>query len=179
MREFRDDQGRPWMVALTVGAAMRVRDNVTLDIDGVKVPFDIVNAGNVGITLQVLRSQYTTIAETLYAILCRQIEDKKISKDDFFDGLRGDALDAAAKALEAELIDFFPQRLRKPISLLAAKLDETQQVAAERVEASIQATTPEEILSASGQRFGRPRESSESTLESGHSDNSPLPEMAA
>lgn len=179
MREFRDDQGRPWMVALTVGAAMRIRDNVTLDVDGQRVPFDIVNAANIGITLQVLRSQYTTIAETLYAVLCRQVEEKKISKEDFLDGLRGDALDAAAKALEAELIDFFPQRLRKPISLLAAKIDETQQLAAERAEASIQATTPDAILSGSGQRFGKPQESSEFTQESGHSDSLSQPATAA
>jgi len=179
MREFRDDCGRPWALAFTVNSAMRVRDTVTIDVDGQKVPFDIINVGNIGVTLQVLRSQYATIAETLYAILCRQVEEKKISRDEFLDGLRGDALDAAAKALEQELIDFFPQRHRKPISLIAARIDEMQQLAAERAVASIQAVSAEQILAESGMQSGKPPESSESTQESGHSDNSLQPEMAA
>lgn len=179
MREFRDDQGRPWMVALTVGAAMRVRDTVTVDVDGQKMPFDIINAGNIGITLQVLRSHYATIAETLYAILCRQVEERKVSKEDFLDGLRGDALESAAKVLEQELIDFFPQRHRKPISLLAEKIDETQRLAAERAVASIQAVSADQMLAGFGMPSGRHPESSESIQESGLSDNLSQPEMAA
>ena len=83
MREFRDDQGRPWMVALTVAAADRVRGTVTLDVpedveqpDGSvrrqtrTVPFDLIDAGNISRTLEVLRSQYGKIGEVLYAI-CR------------------------------------------------------------------------------------------------------------
>jgi hypothetical protein len=170
MREFRDDQGRPWQVALTIAAAMRVRDNVTVDVDGQKVPFDIVDVSSIATTMQVLRGQYTTIAETLYAILCRQVEDKKLTKDDFFDGLRGDALDSAAKVLEQELIDFFPPRLRKTIGLLAAKMDEATLELMERAEAS---------LAASGEQSGKPQASSASTQESGHSDNSSQPATAA
>jgi len=170
MREFRDDQGRPWQVALTIAAAMRVRDNVTVDVDGQKVPFDIVDVSSIATTMQVLRGQYTTIAETLYAILCRQVEDKKLTKDDFFDGLRGDALDSAAKVLEQELIDFFPPRLRKTVGLLAAKMDEATLELMERAEAS---------LAASGEQSGKPQASSASTPENGHSDNLSQPAMVA
>jgi hypothetical protein len=173
MREFRDDQGRPWQVALTIAAAMRVRDNVTIDVEGQKVPFDIVDVSGISTTMQVLRGQYTTIAETLYAILCRQVEEKKLTKEEFFDGLRGDALDSAAKVLEQELIDFFPPRLRKMIGLLAAKMDEAT------AELSMQAATTSEILSGSGLQSGRQRESSESSPASGLSDNLLQPATAA
>ncbi|NBW11329.1 MAG: hypothetical protein EBR82_25185 [Caulobacteraceae bacterium] len=179
MREFRDDQGRPWQVALTIAAAMRVRDNVTIDVEGQKVPFDIVDVSSIATTMQVLRGQYTTIAETLYAILCRQVEEKKLSKEEFFDGLRGDALDSAAKVLELELIDFFPPRLRKMIGLLAAKMDEATAELMTRAEASMQAATTGEILSGSGLQSGRPQESSESFQASGLSDNSLQPATAA
>jgi hypothetical protein len=179
MREFRDDQGRPWQVALTIAAAMRVRDNVTIDVEGQKVPFDIVDVSGISTTMQVLRGQYTTIAETLYAILCRQVEEKKLSKEDFFDGLRGDALDAAAKVLELELIDFFPPRLRKMIGLLSAKMDEATAELMARAEASMQAATTSEILSGSGLQSGRQRESSESSQASGLSDNLSQPATAA
>lgn len=179
MREFRDDQGRPWQVALTIAAAMRVRDSVTVDVDGQKKPFDLVDVASISQTMQVLRGQYTTIAETLYAILNRQVEDRKLTKEDFLDGLRGDALDAAAKVLEQELIDFFPLRLRKMVGLLAAKMDEASAELMARAEAAMEAATTSDLLDQSGIPSGKQPESSASTQESGPSDNSPQPAMAA
>lgn len=179
MREFRDDQGRPWQVALTIAAAMRVKDTVTVEADGQKKPFDLVDVASISQTMQVLRGQYTTIAETLYAILNRQVEDRKLTKEQFFDGLRGDALDAAAKVLEQELIDFFPLRLRKMVGLLAAKMDEASAELMARAEAAMEAATTSDLLDQSGIPSGKPQESSASTPENGPSDNSPQPAMAA
>jgi hypothetical protein len=179
MREFKDDEGRPWRLALTVAAAMRVKDTVTVMIDGEKKPFDLVDVAAIGTTMQVMRGQYTVIAETLYAILCRQCDEKKISKENFFDGLRGDSLDAAAKALEAELIDFFPQRLRKMVTLIAAKIDEATAELLTKAEASIEKASMEDIIPASGQPSGSVQESSESTQANGPSDNLSPPVMAA
>lgn len=179
MREFKDEEGRPWRLALTVAAAMRVKDAVTVQIDGETKPFDLVDVSAIGTTMQVLRGQYTVIAETLYAILCRQCDEKKLSKDDFFDGLRGDSLDAAAKVLEAELIDFFPQRLRKMVSLIAAKIDEATAELLTKAEASIQQANMADIIPASGPLSGSVQESSASTPESGHSDSLSPPAMLA
>ena len=172
MREFRDDQGRPWQVALTVAAAMRVRDNVLVSVDGENKPFDMVDVASIGTTMQVLRGQYTVVAETLYAVLCKQIEERKLTKDDFLDGLRGESIDAGAKVLEQELIDFFPQRLRKMVSLIAAKIDEATADLLTKAEASIAAATTTELIGASGQPSGSVQESSASTQENGHSDSS-------
>jgi len=178
MREFRDDQGRPWQVALTVASALRVRDNVTVDVVDEKtgernaVPFDMVDAANISQTFQVLRSQYAKIGEILYALLTKQVEAKSLTKEDFLDGLRGDSLDAATKALEQELVDFFPQRLRKMIGLLASKMDEVQNEMLGRAEAGLERATIESLAGASGTPFGKPQESSESIPASGHADNS-------
>ena len=96
MREFRDDQGRPWQVALTVASALRIRDNVTIDVvdeatgERKAMPFDMVDAANISQTFQVLRSQYAKIGEILYALLTKQVETKGLSREDFLDGLRGD-----------------------------------------------------------------------------------------
>jgi hypothetical protein len=179
VREFRDDQGRPWQVALTVAAAMRVKDSVTVEVDGEKKPFDLVDVASISQTMQVLRGQYTTIAETLYAILQKQVADKKLTKEDFLDGLRGDALDAAAKVLEQELVDFFPLRLRRMVGLLAAKMDEATTELLTRAEAAMAAATTSDLLAQSGMPSGQPQGSSASTQESGPSDNSPQPAMAA
>jgi hypothetical protein len=178
MREFRDDQGRPWQVALTVASALRVRDNVTVDVvdeesgERKAVPFDMVDAANISQTFQVLRSQYAKIGEILYAMLTKQIEAKGLSREDFLDGLRGDSLDAATKALEQELVDFFPQRLRKMIGLLAAKMDEVANEMLGRAEAGLEKATVESLAGASGTPSGKPQESSESIPASGPSDNS-------
>jgi hypothetical protein len=178
MREFRDDQGRPWQVALTVASALRIRDNVTIDVvdeatgERKAMPFDMVDAANISQTFQVLRSQYAKIGEILYALLTKQVEAKGLTREDFLDGLRGDSLDAATKAIEQELVDFFPQRLRKMISLLAQKMDEVANEMLGRAEAGLEKATIESLAGASGTLSGKPQESSESIPASGQSDNS-------
>jgi hypothetical protein len=185
MKEFRDDQGRPWMVAITVAAAERVRGLVTVDVtedveqsDGSvsrqtrKAPLDIIDTSSIANTLQILRSQYGTVGEVLYAICRKQCEDKKISREDFLDGLRGDAIEAGVKAIEEELVDFFPPRLRKMVGLLATKMDEVAAEMLGQAEARMQAATAASLLEQSGTQSTRPPESSASTQESGRSETS-------
>ena len=195
MREFRDDQGRPWMVALTVAAADRVRGLVTIDVtedveqpdappmfrmqrQTRKVPFDLIDAGSIHRTLEVMRSNYATIGEVLYAICRQQVEDKKLTKEQFLEGLRGDALEAGVKALEGELVDFFPTRLRKMVGLLVAKMDEMASELMARAEAGLEAATVESLVQ-SGTPSTKPLASSASTQESGPSATSSSLETAA
>lgn len=185
MKEFRDDQGRPWMVAITVAAAERVRGLVTVDVtedveqsDGSvsrqtrKAPLDIIDTSSIANTLQILRSQYGTVGEVLYAICRKQCEDKKISREDFLDGLRGDAIEAGVKAIEEELVDFFPPRLRKMVGLLATKMDEVAAEMLGQAEARMQAATATSLLEQSGTPSTKPPASSASTQESGRSETS-------
>jgi hypothetical protein len=192
MKEFKDDQGRPWMVALTVAAADRVRGLVTIDVtDDVEQadgrierqrrtePFDMIDAGNISRTLEVLRSQYGKIGEILYAICRKQCDEKKLTKEDFLEGLKGDALEAGVKALEAELVDFFPPRLRRMVGLLVAKMDEMATELTAKAEAGLAAATVESLIGASGMPSTKPPEFSASTPASGPSDNSSPLETAA
>lgn len=187
MREFKDEEGRPWRLALTVSAALRVRDMVTVDVDetdadGIPtgkrkaVPFDIVDVGTIAQTFQVLRSQFAKIGEILYAMLIRQIEERKLTKEQFLDGFRGDSLEAASKALEEELIDFFPLRLRTMVGLLAAKMDQVSGDLLEQAKAGLETM---QAPSLSGLVSGKPQESSESIPADGPSDSSSLPAKAA
>lgn len=192
MKEFKDDQGRPWMVALTVAAADRVRGLVTIDVtDDVEQadgrierqrrtePLDLIDAGNISRTLEILRSQYGRIGEILYAICRKQCDEKKLAKEDFLEGLKGDALEAGVKALEAELVDFFPPRLRRMVGLLIAKMDEMATELTAKAEAGLAAATVESLIGASGMPSTRPPESSASIPASGPSDNSSPLETAA
>ena len=189
MKEFRDDQGRPWMVALTVASADRVRGLVTIDVtedvdqpDGTvkrqtrQVPFDLIDAGTINRTLEVLRNNYGKIGEILYAICRGQVEERKLTKEQFLDGLRGDSLEAAQQALEAELVDFFPPGLRKMVGLMVAKVREMAATLMGQAEAELETTTVEELLARSGTQSTNAPESLASTPESGPSADSSLPE---
>lgn len=179
MKEFKDDEGRPWRLALTVAAALRVRDMVTVEVDELDgdgnatggkrtIPFDIVDVGSISQTFQVLRSQFAKIGEVLYAILVKQVEEKKLTKEQFLEGLRGDALDAGAKALEQELADFFPLRLRKMVGLLAAKMDEVAAELMGRAEEGLTQITAGDL---SGMPSGKPPELSAYSQATGPSAN--------
>lgn len=186
MKEFRDNEGRPWLVALTCASAARIKDLVTIEIteevtqpDGTtkeekrQVPFNIIDTSAIHKTLEVLRMNYATIAEAVYAVVMQQVADKGLTKEQFLDGLKGDSLDAAAKALELELIDFFPNRLRPLVDLMASQMD--------AVLTSKFAEAKANLLEAkiSGESSGKPQESSVSTPESGHSGSSLQPATAA
>jgi len=170
MKEFRDDQGRPWHVSLTVSSASRVKDLVRVVLPPREegetpptepVPFDLIDAGEIARTFQVLRSNFLAVGETLYAILLPAITEKGLSKEDFLDGLRGDSLEAGGKAIEEELIAFFPPRLRGVVSSLAARMTE---LAAEVTAKAEEALTH-------GLSSGSAPESSASTPGSGPSDS--------
>jgi hypothetical protein len=192
MKEFKDDEGRPWRLVMTVGAAARVRDLVQIDVaeeeeqpDGTvkridrRVPFDLIDVANIGRALEVIRSRYTTVGEVLYAILCKQVDDRQMTREQFLDGLRGDSLEAAQKALEEELVDFFPLRLRRMVGQLVARMDELQAELATRAEAQLQQTTVDSLLGPSGTPSTRPPESSESIPMDGPSATSLPPAMPA
>lgn len=185
MIEFRDDEGRPWRLALTIAAALRVRDNVCIDVDSEQtqpdgsvalvrktIPFDIVDVATIAQTFQILRSQYAKVGEVLYAILSAQVDAKGITREQFLDSLRGDSLESAIKALESELADFFPQRLRRMVRLISAKMEAVSAEMLDRAEAEMEAATLESLSAQSGIRFGKQRELSEPSPESLPTDNS-------
>ncbi len=184
MIEFRDDEGRPWRLALTIGAALRVRDMVSIDTveeqpqeDGtinrvrVQVPLDIGDVSTIGQTFQILRSQFVKAGEVLYAILIAQVAEKGLTKEQFLDGLRGDSLESATRALESELADFFPQRLRKMVRLIGAKMDEVSAEMLGRAEAQVNEATAESLAAPSGMPSGNLPASSDAIPANGLSDN--------
>jgi hypothetical protein len=151
MREFRDDQGGRWHVSLTVSSAARVKDLVRVVLPPKTadepapteaVPFDLIDAGEIARTFQVLRSNFSALGETLAALLLPQIIQKGISKEDFLDALRGDSLEQGGLAVEEELISFFPPRLRSAIAALSARMKELADQMIDSAEAAIRAPGP-------------------------------------
>ena len=151
MREFRDDQGRPWHVSLTVSSAARVKDLVRVVLPPKSadepapteaVPFDIIDAGEIARTFQVLRSNFSALGETLAALLLPQIEQKGLTKEQFLDGLKGESLEQGGLAVEEELVSFFPPRLRGVVTALAARMTELAETVTKQAEAALQTPGP-------------------------------------
>lgn len=151
MREFRDYEGRPWHVSLTVSSAARVKDLVRVVLPPKSadepaptdaVPFDIIDAGEIARTFQVLRSNFSALGETLAALLLPQIIQKGLTKEQFLDGLKGESLEQGGLAVEEELVSFFPPRLRGVVTALAARMTELAETVTKQAEAALQTPGP-------------------------------------
>ena len=151
MKEFKDNEGRPWHVSLTVSSAKRVKDSVLVVLPPKSadepapteaVPFDLIDAGEIARTFQVLRSNFSALGETLYAILLPQVIQKGLTQDQFLDGLKGESLEQGGLAVEEELVGFFPPRLRSAIAALSARMKELADQMIDNAEAAIRAPGP-------------------------------------
>ena len=151
MREFKDNEGRPWHVSLTVSSAARVKDLVRVVLPPKSadepspteaVPFDIIDAGEIARTFQVLRSNFSALGETLAALLLPQINQKGLTKEQFLDGLKGESLEQGGLAVEDELVSFFPPRLRGVVTALAARMTELSETVTAQAEAALQTPGP-------------------------------------
>ena len=146
MREFKDHEGRPWHVSLTVSSASRVKDLVRVVLPPKSadepapteaVPFDLIDAGEIARTFQVLRSNFSALGETLAALLLPQIIQKGLTKEQFLDGLKGESLEQGGLAVEEELVSFFPPRLRGVVTALSARMTELAETVTKQAEAAL------------------------------------------
>jgi hypothetical protein len=151
MREFRDDQGGRWQVSLTVSSAARVKDLVRVVLPPKTadepapteaVPFDLIDAGEIARTFQVLRSNFSALGETLAAILLPQIIQKGLTQEQFLDALRGESLEQGGLAVEEELIGFFPPRLRGVVTSLSARMTDLADEVTKQAEAALRTPGP-------------------------------------
>lgn len=151
MREFKDNEGRPWHVSLTVSSAARVKDLVRVVLPPKSadepapteaVPFDIIDAGEIARTFQVLRSNFSALGDTLAALLLPQIIQKGLTQEQFLDALRGESLEQGGLAVEEELVSFFPPRLRGVVTALAARMTELAETVTKQAEAALQTPGP-------------------------------------
>jgi hypothetical protein len=151
MREFKDNEGRPWHVSLTVSSAKRVKDSVLVVLPPKTadepapteaVPFDLIDAGEIARTFQVLRSNFSALGDTLYAILLPQVIQKGMTQEQFLDGLKGESLEQGGLAVEEELVGFFPPRLRGVVTSLSARMTELADEVTQQAEAALRTPGP-------------------------------------
>lgn len=151
MRQAKDDEGRNWQIVMNAAAAIRVQDLVTVTVqrettgpDGTTTtatttePFAITDISRISETLTILKTGFVAGAETLWAVVKPQADDKGISRESFLETLSGDALERMTSALVDELIDFFPTPHRAMLRTLRTKLDEVAGALVDNAQARIE-----------------------------------------
>ena len=128
MRQFKDNAGRTWTIAVNVDSIKRVKALVK-DDDG-----DPVNllAAVEGRLLEKLVESPILLCDVVYA-LCKPDADaflpNKVSDEDFGRAMAGEAIDGATAALLEDLSDFFPASKRPMLQTAVKKLRQLQQIA--------------------------------------------------
>lgn len=110
MKTFKDNTGREWQIALSIGSAKRLKDTLQIDL---------LDAAGV----QRLADSPYDVADTLYVLCQDEAAAAGISDQQFGARLAGDSIDEATDALMAEIVDFFPKRQREALKSLLAKMN--------------------------------------------------------
>jgi hypothetical protein len=111
MRTFKDNAGRTWTVSVDVAAVKRARSLAGVDM------LDLTG------TMSRIEKDPVVVCDTLWAIVKPQADHAGIDEESFFSSLAGDCIEAAARALLAELVDFSPNHRER--AALRVVLDRT------------------------------------------------------
>jgi hypothetical protein len=157
MHRFTDNDGRTWVVRVTVDAIKRVRALCEVDL------LQAID----GKLLETLISDPITLCDCLYALFKPQADEAGVSDEAFGRAMAGDCLEQATQALLEDLVDFFPQRRRDLLRGALEKLKAVESRALELAEARLQSPElddqVERMLSELGDWSGTAPASSAST----------------
>lgn len=121
MKEFKDEEGRPWQLKVNVASIKRVKDLTGIDL------LDSVE----GEVMQRLVANPIDLCDVLFALVKPQADDKGISDVQFGEGMAGEAIDHATVAFLEELTDFFPEPRRSLLKKAVQKINQMMAIAAE------------------------------------------------
>lgn len=166
MHEFKDNANPPrlWMIHLHIGLARRLRTT--------SPAIDILQAGAINEEFVAkIFNDPVYFCELLCAICKPQIDDRKITDDDFYDALGPEAIVLSRDALLQEIVDFFLRSGREPeaeaLSTLLKALGETKAL----MLAKLRSLDVKKLSEAVGKPFIDALESLESTPTRSLSEN--------
>lgn len=150
MRAFTDNDGRQWVISITIGSLKRVRALAGIDLMGIVDPRSGV--------LERLAADPCVLGDAIFAAIKPAADELEVTGEEFAEALAGDALAAATEAFIEAVVDFFPDaRGREALrALMAAGKERSEQIAAAAMEAV------DALRTTHGQPSGAPPESSES-----------------
>ena len=128
MKTFNDANGNPWLMDVNVSALRRVKAIASLDIGD----FAAIASGEI---LKRLAADPVLLADVAYAILKPEADTRGISKDDFCNLIRGDAIESVTTAILESLADFFPKAqgavLKAVLSIARSETEKAMQETSE------------------------------------------------
>jgi hypothetical protein len=113
MQTFKDSAAREWIITVNYSTKQRVQGMAQVDL------FDLS-------VFEKLGNDPGKLIEILYAICQEQADKTGLKKEQFYDAIIGDCLEAAADALTQEIINFFPKRRREVFQKLVATAGQVQ-----------------------------------------------------
>lgn len=123
MKQFTDNAGRAWAVAINVDAIKRVKGSIGVDL---------LRAVE-GKLIEELTDDPITLCNVLFVLCKEQAEKLGVSDEDFGKALGGDALEMATTALLDDLVDFFPKGKRQVLAKALAKVRAIQERAMKNI----------------------------------------------
>jgi len=136
MATFTDAAGREWVVDIDVDALRRVRKRLDLNL------MDAIG----GPTLERLADDPVLLVDVLYVLCEDQADRDGVSDEEFGRAMRGDALDAAARAFLEALADFCPKRKARLIRGLVERGGKAEEAILSKAEAMLASGEIERIL---------------------------------
>jgi hypothetical protein len=127
MHRFTDNEGRTWVINVTVDAIKRVRTLCNLDL------LEAID----GKLIERLVTDPITLCDCLYALCKPQADEQKITDEAFGRAMAGDCLEQATEALLEDLVDFFPKRRREILRSALGKLKQVEAKAMDLAEARL------------------------------------------
>jgi hypothetical protein len=110
MKQFKDEQGRDWMIDVTVGAIKSVRELLKVDLWNF-----------FGDEAKRILSDPPMLVDVVYVLCKQQCTERGLTDVDFGRLFRSDVLEAASNALIGAVIDFFPKSRQTILKAWAAK----------------------------------------------------------
>lgn len=128
MKQFLDNAGRAWTVAINVDAIKRVKGLLNVNL------LEIVE----GALIEKLIRDPVLLCDVVYAVCKLEADEKHVSDEDFGRAMAGDAIEHATKALLDELVNFSPSpRDRANLQQVLAKTWNVMERARDLVESRL------------------------------------------
>lgn len=116
MPQFKDVNGREWLVTLDGPTIRQVRKEVGIDL-----------AATDGSASERLYNDPVVLVDALWVVCRAQASKAGVTSEQFGCALVGDPIDDATKALIDGINDFFPSRRREAMKALTARMTETRE----------------------------------------------------
>ncbi len=131
MRVIKDLKDRKWELQITVGTVKRVRSLCDIDL------YDITDGG----FLNILIDDPVKFIDLLWVVFEEQAEKHEVTEEQFGQGWAGEVVDEATKLFLEELVNFFPEKKRRPTKKILEKFEMLAEKASKRAEVEVDSLT--------------------------------------